>query len=184
MARRTRRAPRFPHDPGRSKSIDDTSRRILFHDRVDVRRSSLVSTLLSRSLSLVSSHSDAVCFSAIFVWCAFQTGNSVQVCPSPPTPRLRPQRPLTVKILNHVACRHIHPSALHDGGRDLALEEWAGQRCFESRCPSVDQRGHVRVFRADQREHGSAGHHGQAYEHAIYDHEWVSSLSRRVSGHC
>jgi len=39
MGHCTRRAQRAPHDPSQPGSIDDTSRRILFHDRMDVRRS-------------------------------------------------------------------------------------------------------------------------------------------------
>jgi hypothetical protein len=45
---------------------------------MDVCHYYLSSVFFARSLSSVS-HSDAVSFSAIFVWCAFQTGNSLQV---------------------------------------------------------------------------------------------------------
>ena len=78
MAGDPRRAPRLHHDRSRPGTIDHPARRILSHDRMDVRRSQSYSFLLSRLLS-PQSHSDAVSFSAIFVWCAFQTGNSLQV---------------------------------------------------------------------------------------------------------
>ena len=54
-----------------------------------------------RSLTLCINfflYSDAVCFSAIFVWCGFQTGNSLQVTSSflSPPAYCQPQRPLTL----------------------------------------------------------------------------------------
>jgi hypothetical protein len=69
---------------------------------------------------------------------------------------------------------HVHPSAPYDGRRDLALEERARQRLFESRCASMVQREHVRMFGVDQYEHGLAGHHGQAFEHAVCDDKYVT----------
>ena len=48
-------------------------------------------------------NSDAICFSAIFVWCGFQTGNSLQVTsffPSPlPRPAVSPQHPVNPPFL-------------------------------------------------------------------------------------
>jgi hypothetical protein len=48
-----------------------------------------VSFLIVICLLSISSHSSAVSFSAVFVWCAFQTGNSLQVRPLSPAPYLR-----------------------------------------------------------------------------------------------
>ena len=74
------RPSRFPYVRSRSGAIDGSPYCILFHDWMDVCRYYLSSVFPARSLSSVS-HSDAVSFSAIFVWCAFQTGNALQVHP-------------------------------------------------------------------------------------------------------
>ena len=55
---------------------------------------------------------------------------------------------------------HVHPGALNDGRRDLPLEERGRQRRLDSRCASMDQRGHVREFGTDECEYGLAGYHG------------------------
>jgi hypothetical protein len=65
---------------------------LLFHDRMDVRYSYPSSFFFARQLNSVS-HSDAVLFSAIFVWCTFQTGNSLQVLHRPLLQRLSSVRP-------------------------------------------------------------------------------------------
>ena len=59
-----------------------------------------------------------------------------------------------------VIARHDYPSAPHDGRRDRALEERAGERRLVARCARVVQREHVRLLGADQREHGITGYHG------------------------
>ena len=57
------------------------------------------------------------------------------------------------------------------------MEERAGQRCVGPQFTCVDRREHLRVFGADEREHGFAGYHGQACEHAVCNDEQVFFLS-------
>ena len=80
MAECAPRPPGVPHVRSRSAAVDDSACRVLFYDWMDVCRSCPSSFCFSRSLSPIL-HSDAVSFSAVFVWCAFQTGNSLQVHP-------------------------------------------------------------------------------------------------------
>lgn len=72
-------------------------------------------------------------------------------------PHWRPRRRQDAHV---VIARHDYPSAPHDGRRDRALEERAGERRLVARCARVVQREHVRLLGADQREHGITGYHG------------------------
>jgi hypothetical protein len=197
MAEYAPRPPGIPHVRSRSAAIDDSACRVLFHDWMDVCRSCPSSFCFSRSLSSIL-HSGAVSFSAIFVWCAFQTGNAVQVHHRSSFTRPHAERLLTIDSLDFCgeyylarpcarsplpgfswAPRHLlphrgqagphlsdylsfrrlyrphrrpdrcedppvvipwhgHTGALHDGRRDLALEERGRQRCIDSRRASMD----------------------------------------------
>ena len=52
---------------------------LLLHDRLDVRLNFADYDCANVHCSHVTISSDAISFSAVFVWCAFQTGNTLQV---------------------------------------------------------------------------------------------------------
>ncbi len=62
----------------RSAILHSASRWILLHDRFHVRRVGGW-TQIFVSENLRCTHSDSITFSAVFIWCGFQTGNTVQV---------------------------------------------------------------------------------------------------------